>query len=176
MKQSNWVTFLVNGLIAVLFSVLALALPKETVTTVAKYFGLLILIAGVILLVVSIKNMQKDQPFTLLLTEAVAAIILGGVILFYTRQSLSLFVILIGIWAVILGLVQIIISLRFKDMFSNHRLMTINGLLSLIFGVLLFMNPFESAIIMTRITGVIALITGILLIILAFSMKSIKEE
>ncbi len=89
MKKSNWITFLINGIIAVIFSIIALIIPDK-VLVIAQYFGLLIMIAGIILLVVSVKNIRNDQPYILLLTEAISAIIIGGIILFYTRQSLSI--------------------------------------------------------------------------------------
>lgn len=173
MKQSNWLTFLVNGIIALIIGILLLFVPAETILTLTRYFGVFLLIAGIVLLVISIRNLRSEQPYILLLTEALVAILIGALLVIYTRKSLEMFVILMGIWALIIGIVQVILSLRMKEKISNYAILLINGLLTALMGLLFFLNPFESVIFLGYVVGILALGVGVLLIYFAFKLKNL---
>ena len=172
MKENNWSAFAINGVIALLFGVLALTVPDTTIIVFAKYFGLLVLVSGIILLVIGINNRRNNKPFTILLIEAVAAIVIGLIIVFYTQQSLTLFVILIGLWAIIMGAVQLIVASQIKGNKTDRNILIFNGLFTLVLGVLIFSNPWESAHVFVTIAGLIAIVTGILLLYFAYRFKS----
>jgi len=173
MKQSNWLTFLINGILALIIGLLLLFVPGETILTLTRYFAILLMIAGVVLLIIAIRNIRTDQPYILLLTEALAALLIGILLLIYTRQSLEFFVILLGIWALIIGIVQVILSMKFRDKIANYSLLMINGFLTALLGILLFLNPFGAVKIIGVLVGILALGVGILLIYFAFRIKSL---
>jgi uncharacterized membrane protein HdeD (DUF308 family) len=171
MKQSNWLTFLINGIIALVIGFLLLFVPQDTILTITRYFGILLLVAGGVLLIVAIRNLRADQPYAILLIEALAAILIGFLLIFYTRQGLELFVILIGIWALIIGIVQMIISLKLRDKMTNYSLLLVNGFLTAVLGVLLFFNPFATLVILGYVVGILALFVGALLIYFSLKLK-----
>jgi uncharacterized membrane protein HdeD (DUF308 family) len=174
MKQSNWLTFLINGIIALIIGLLLLFVPNETILTITKYFAILLMIAGVVLLSVAIRNLRSDLPYILLMAEAVAAILIGLLLIIYTRQSLEMFVILMGIWALIIGIVQMILAVRLKEKIGNYSLLLINGILTAALGIMLFFNPFQSLIVLGYIVGVLAVGVGILLIYFSVRIKTIE--
>jgi uncharacterized membrane protein HdeD (DUF308 family) len=175
MKKSNWVVFLINGVIAIIFGLLALLVPHETILTTTIYFGLFILFAGLITLYVAYKNFKAKKPYLLLMAEGIFAVVVGAVIAFYPKSSLYIFLILVGIWAVIMGLFQIIISVQMKKKTSNHGLFTINGVITLVFGLLLFFDPFGAIKALLTIIGLIAVVAGLLMLYLAIKVKGIKD-
>ena len=175
MKKSNWVIFLVNGIIAVLFGLMALFMPLSTIVTLTKYFGILLILGGLIMFYFSYQNMKENKTYVLLMTEAILAVIVGATILFYPKGSLQIFLILIGVWATIVGLLQIIIAVQMKKKVSNHGLFTINGVITLVFGLLLFFNPMGSIKALFMAIGGIAVVSGLLLIYLGIKVRAIKE-
>jgi uncharacterized membrane protein HdeD (DUF308 family) len=175
MKKSNWIIFLVNGLIAILFGLLALFVPLETILTLTRYFGLIILLGGLIMFYVSYKNMKAKKTYLLLMCEAILAILIGAVMAFYPSKSLEIFLILIGIWAVIMGLLQIIVAVQMRKKVSNHMMFTLNGVITLVFGLLLFFDPLATIKTLFIAIGLLALAAGVLLIYLSFKVRGIKE-
>lgn len=175
MKKSNWSILLVNGLIAILFGLLALIVPIATILTLTIYLGLIILLGGLILFYISYRNLKAKKTYLLLMTEAILSIIIGAVIAFYPSISLQIFLVMIGIWATIIGLFQIIISVRMKSKVSNHGMFTLNGVITLVFGLLLFFNPQGTLVALFYVIGVLAVIAGILLIYLGIKVRGIKE-
>lgn len=175
MKTSNWIIYLVNGLIAVLFGLLALFVPIETILTLIKYFGVLILIGGLVMFFFSFKSMQAKKPYMLMMLEALLAIIVGAVIAFYPESSLKIFLIIIGVHATIMGLLQIIMAVQVRKKISNYNMFTLNGIIMLVFGLLLFYDPTGTIRALFTIIGLLALIGGLLLVYLAFKVKGIHD-
>jgi uncharacterized membrane protein HdeD (DUF308 family) len=175
MKKSNWSIFLVNGLIAILFALLVLFVPDKIVT-LTKFFGILVMLGGLILFFFSYKNMQAKKSYLLLMSEAILAFLVGAVIAFYPSETLKIFLIVIGIWATIMGLLQIIVSVQMRKKVKNHEMFTINGVITLVFGLLLFYNPLGAIKVLFTIIGLLALVAGILLVYLAFKVKGIADS
>lgn len=175
MKKANWSVFMVNGVIAILFGLLALLVPVETIVTLTIYFGILLLLGGLIMFYVSYQNMRAKKTYLLLMSEAILAFLIGAIIIFYPKGSLQVFLIMVGIWATIVGLLQIIIAVQMKGKTSNHSLFTVNGIVTLVFGLLLFFNPMGSIKALFFIIGLLALAAGLLLVFLAFKIKGLQQ-
>jgi len=175
MKKSNWVIFVTNGIIAILFAMLLLFVPETTILGLVRVFGAILLVAGAIMFYSSYKNMKSRKSYILLMIEAIFVILIGAVIAINPGQSLNLFLILVGIWAAAMGLLQIIVAVQMRKKVSNHYMFTINGIITLVFGLLLFYNPMGTAKALLTIIGILALAAGILLIYLGFKMKGVRD-
>jgi len=167
--------FLVNGLIAILFGLLLLFVPDSTILRLVRIFGIIILAGGSIIFYSSYKSMKARKSYLLLMIEAIVAILIGAIIAITPGKSLNLFLILVGIWATFMGLLQIITAVQMRKKVSNHSLFTINGVITLVFGLLLFYSPMGTARVLLIMIGVLALAAGILLVYLGFKVKSIKD-
>jgi len=171
---SKWGLLATNGIIALIFGALAIFLPGPTLLTVVTYFGIVILLLGVAMLIAVINNIRHQLSYAIDLVETVFLLIIGFLLTFYSQKSLQVFVIIIGSWAVLLGLLQLILSFKIDPGLSNKRTLLINGGISLIFGVILFFNPFQAAKFLLVISGILAIFMGIVLIAVAVKMKNFK--
>lgn len=171
MKNINWSLYFINGLIAIFFGLLALFVPQKTIVTLVLYFGILLLIGGFILLYISIRNRNKEKPYGLLMFEALLVVLIGAIITFLPGESLKLFMILIGVWASLMGLLQIIMAIKMKGVVANHGMFTLNGVITLVFGLLLFFNPMAMASFFMVIIGILALVAGAMLVYLGIKVK-----
>lgn len=171
---NKWGLLLVNGIIALVFGAMAIFLPGPTLLTVVTYFGIVILLLGVAMLIAVINNIRHQLRYAIDLVETLFLLIIGFLLTFYSQKSLQVFVIIIGSWAVLLGLLQLVLSFKIDPRLSNKRTLLINGGVSLIFGVILFYNPFQAAKFLLVISGVLAIFMGIVLITVAIKMKNFQ--
>ena len=169
---NKWELLAANGIIAIIFGALAIFLPGPTLLTVVTYFGIVILLLGVAMLVAVINNIRHQLSYATDLVETMFLLIIGFLLTFYSQKSLQVFVIIIGSWAVLLGLLQLIISFKIDPGLRNKKTLLINGGISLIFGIILFFNPFQTAKFLLVISGVLAIFMGIVLITVAIKMKN----
>jgi uncharacterized membrane protein HdeD (DUF308 family) len=174
--SKNWWVLLVNGIIALVLGLFAIFSPEGLLVTLAKYFGFLIIIAGIILGISGFRKSQKQQPSFWLIVEAVIIIILGAIILLYTEETLAIFAIIMGIWAIAVAILQFILLSNVKDPTTNKNLILINAIITLAFGIILFFNPFTGLKIFTILIGLVALVMGVLMIMIAFNVKKALDE
>jgi uncharacterized membrane protein HdeD (DUF308 family) len=62
-------------------------------------------------------------------------------------------------------------GIRFRKEISGEWSMILGGILSIIFGIILMVSPYVSALILVKTIGIIALVGGFTLIILAFQFR-----
>ena len=73
-SKSGWGSFLVSGLVAIIYGLLALLLPKDIIKTVMIVSGVFLIVAGLICLIISLRRMKMELPWGLLLFEAIAMV------------------------------------------------------------------------------------------------------
>jgi uncharacterized membrane protein HdeD (DUF308 family) len=88
---------------------------------------------------------------------------------------------MMGVWAVIVGIFQLVILINVKRNLSNKNIILFNGLLTIILGALFFLNPSTFNDIVIKILGVFTVIFGVVMIYLSFVIRKVtlageKEE
>jgi uncharacterized membrane protein HdeD (DUF308 family) len=172
--QKNWWMMAVNGILAILFGAFALFSTETAMISISMYFGLLILVGGILLLLGAFDLRKKQKDYALTLAEAVVLIILGILILIFPKETLKVFLVIIGVWALLLGLFKIYIALAVKNMPEFRSILITGGLILLVIGLLLLVNPAFIAGIVLKIVGVVLLLVGIFTIYFSFKLKNVS--
>lgn len=168
----NWWVLAFNGIIALLFGLMAIFSPLDTLKIIVMYFGIIMLIVGTAMLFGIYSSIKNKLSYGTDLISALITMALGVVLAFFTEKSLEIFVIVVGIWAIMLGIGQLLIMANIESK-GDKRFLLFSGLFTIVFGVLLFFNPFASASIFGRLIGIMATIIGIVLISFAFKLKNL---
>jgi uncharacterized membrane protein HdeD (DUF308 family) len=171
----NWWVLAFNGIIALLFGLMAIFAPINTLNIIVTYFGIVMLIVGVAMLFGVYSSMKNGLNYGTDLVSAVITIALGVVLTFFTAKSLEIFVIVVGVWAIMLGIGQLIIMGTLQNK-GDKRFLLYTSIFTIVFGLLLFFNPFASASIFAIIIGIMASLIGIVLISFAFKLKNIVND
>ena len=172
--HKNWWVLTVNGVLAILFGGLALFATEAMLLSISMYFGLLVLVGGVILLLGAFDQKQKKKNYSLLFIEGLISIILGILIMIFPGQTLKLFLIFIGVWALLLGIFKIYIAIAMRKIIEFWYLIIGGGLLLLGIGFLLLLDPAYVAGFVLQVVGAIFVILGIMLIYFSFVIKNSK--
>ena len=175
-RFKNWWFLAVNGCIFILLGLLLLFFSHESLLIVIKYFGIVLLAVGSIMLFLGINNIRKDKSGAITLMEAIASIAIGLALIFFPQPTLSLFLMLIGIWAIIIGIIQLVIIVNVRGGLANKNIILINGLLTIALGILLLFKPFDWAVFMGQIIGVCSTLFGALLVYFALLVRKIKSD
>jgi len=172
----NWWFLALNGMIAVLFGVLLVFFSQEVIKTVVKFFGVILLIVGVIQLIAGIYNIKKDKAAGMILSESILFLAMGLALLISGETAVKILFILFGIWAVIIGIIQLVIIVNVKGSLSNKNLLLFNSLLTIVLGITLFFKPNEWAGFLVVMIGVFIILFGILLIYFSFMLRSVNAQ
>jgi len=91
--------------------------------------------------------------------------------------STALFLLgLIAGWAIVTGVLEIVAAIQMRKHISGEWLMVLSGLASVVFGVLLVINPGVGALAVVWIIGAYAIVFGILLIALGFRLRGLDRS
>ncbi len=171
----NWTVLAFNGLIALLFGLMAIFAPLDTLKVIIMYFGIVMIIVGIAMMFGVYSSMKNKLNYGTDLISAIITIGLGIVLTFFTEKTLEIFVVVVGIWAVILGIGQLLIMANLESK-GDKQFLLYSGLFTLIFGVLLFFNPFALASVFVVIMGIMSTIIGVVLISFSFKLKNLQNS
>lgn len=158
LKRSSWADIVIS-LIFVLFGALLIVKPAETLGAVSIILGLVFVAMGVLKLVEYYTSETKED---FLLTMALIAVIFGMVIIFASSTVMSLFRIIVGIWIVAVGIMDLQTVLVWKKVKSPYWTMTLLfSILMMLAGIVILVNQ---NILLTTL-GIIIVVYGILDII-----------
>ena len=173
-STNNWGLLLVSGLIALFYGILAIFATQGLILTIVTYLGALILIASLVMIYGVYTNYKNQQFNTYDFIQGLVMFILGVMLTFFSQNTLQFFVIIIGLWAILMGIIQLYMAFKLPKEYNGKTTFIVNGLVTLIFGAALMFNPFEMAGYMVVLTGVLALLIGVILLFLAFKLKNFK--
>ncbi len=121
LKKSGW-TDVILSLIFVLFGIMLIANPDAIVSSIAIILGVIFVFLGVSRLVEYFKENQVNRY---LLAEGIVTIIIGIVIMNCANIILSVFRIVIAIWIIYSGIINLQTAIIWKDYKSKLWLITL---------------------------------------------------
>ena len=173
-SNSGWGSFMVSGLIAIVYGLLALLLPDDLIQTVMLVSGIGLMAVGIIGIFIALRRKKMDLPWGMLLFEAIVMVILGVVAVVWSKETVKLLVFVLGLWSAVIGVMMLFSIMRFRFL-VNRGFYLVSAILSILFGVILVLNPFESAEVFVTITGIMALAFGIIMMMFGFRLKKADE-
>lgn len=158
LKRSSW-TDIIISIIFVIFGVLLMTKPEQTLGAISVMLGILFIAMGVLKLIEYYTLKNKED---LLLTTALIAVIFGVIVLFASGTITTLFKIIIGIWIIGAGIMDLQTTLSWKEVRSPFwTIAVLFSLLMILAGMIIIIV--EN--IVPTIIGAIIVIYGILDII-----------
>lgn len=158
LKRSSW-TDIVISLIFVLFGALLVARPGETIGAISIILGVVFIAMGVLKLV---EYYTSDAREDYLLSIALIAVIFGVIVLFASDAIFSLFRIILGIWIIVAGVMDLQTILIWKQVKSPYWITALLfSILMMFAGLIILINK---NIVLTTI-GIIVIIYAVLDII-----------
>ena len=161
LKKSGW-TDIIISLIFILFGIMLISRPEAIVSVISILLGAIFIVMGVLKIIDYYSNGKQDNY---LIAISVVMILIGIIIMFCADIILSAFRILIAIWIIYSGILNLQTTIVWKDYKSRLWLLTL--LLSIAtIGVGIYILVNTGAILQT--IGIAILIYGIVNIIESF--------
>jgi uncharacterized membrane protein HdeD (DUF308 family) len=176
MFTRNWWTFALRGLVAVIFGILALIWPEQTVLALVLLFGAFALADGILAVIAGIASHRYFESWWAMLLRGVLGILIGLLTFLWPNTTALVLLYFIAAWAVLTGIFEIVAAIQLRRLIAGEWAMILSGLLSILFGVLLFVFPGAGAVALVWLIGVYAIAFGILLIVLALRLRGLRRE
>lgn len=170
--QQKWWLLLLRGILAIIFGLIAIFSPGIVLATLLLYFGFVAVFSGLFLIIEGIAIKGDDRGLRIF--EGVISLIFGLLFIFMPAFVLASIMYFIAFWAIIAGIMQIFYAIKLRKEITNEWLGILNGLITLIFGILVLYNIMAGGLAIVMIFGIYAILWGIILIGLSFKVKGMK--
>ena len=173
-KAWGWIAL--RGVFALVFGVLAVAMPGITLAILVMFWGAFALIDGVVALVAGLRIRESGQPLWALIVLGLLGIAAGVIALGWPGLTALTLVFIIGCWAIAIGVLQLVAAFRFRKYIEGEWLHALSGVLSLLFGIVLMARPAVGVVALVWIIGGFAILFGVVLIGMALRLRSLRQR
>ncbi len=181
MEQSSQALML-RGVVAIIFALLLIFVPGVTLAAGAfsfvMLFGVYALLDGLSTIWGSVRN--REGHWVLMLLVGVVSVIAGALALgnpvVFGTLTLAIFINIFAFKAIVGGFLEIISAYRLREEIDNEWLLGISGFVSLVFGLMLLFNTFETVATLLLIVPFYLLVAGVMQIALSMKVRSWQSD
>jgi uncharacterized membrane protein HdeD (DUF308 family) len=164
----HWWALAIRGFAAIVFGILALALPGMTLAVLVLLFGAFALVDGVLAIISALRS--GGEHLWYLLLQGVVGIVAGVAAFTWPGLTALALLFIIAAWAVVTGILEVISAVRLRKVIHNEWAWIAGGVLSVVFGLVMLISPGAGALALVWLIGGYAIIYGITLFALAWEV------
>ena len=171
----SWWLILLRGIASILFGIAAFVWPGLTVLALTLLYGAFAMADGILALGAALTGSgERSIPTWWLVVIGLLGIAAGTVAFLWPGLTAFALVIMIGAWAVAIGVMQIIGAIWLRHEIEDEWLLIAAGILSVLFGAAVLLKPGAGALALAWAIGTFAILSGILLVAFALRIKGVQ--
>jgi uncharacterized membrane protein HdeD (DUF308 family) len=172
-RLARWIGL--RGLITIALGVLFLARPGAGVAILLGVFAAYCFLDGILLLGAAISGGTSRGRGMLALDGLVS--IAAGVLTFTLPGNAAVVLLfVIALRALFVGALEVIAAIRLGHTIPNPGLLALNGILAILFGVLLARNPQAGILSLAWLVGVYGVVVGVSQVVAAFGLRRVVKQ
>jgi uncharacterized membrane protein HdeD (DUF308 family) len=169
--STNWWALALRGVLAILFAILTFLWPGITLGALVLVFGAYAFIDGVLAIIAAVRAVRGHRRWAALVLEGIAGILAGLCAWIVPGVTLTFLIFIVAAWAIITGFFEIAAAIRLRRNIPQEWLLILMGIVSILFGVLIYIAPIAGAVVIVWWLAGYALLFGIMLLALAFRLR-----
>jgi uncharacterized membrane protein HdeD (DUF308 family) len=166
-----WWTVALRGTLAILFGVTALVWPRITLFALVLLFGAFAVVDGAFALAAALGRRADTVSRMWLVLQGLAGIVVGALAFVWPGITALALLWLIGIWAIVIGVLEVIAAARLRRDLRGEWLLGLSGAATALFGILLIAWPAAGVLTLVALIGVSAVVFGAALLALAERLR-----
>jgi uncharacterized membrane protein HdeD (DUF308 family) len=173
-SQAKW-SLIIRGILAIVFGIAVWIWPHITLLVLIVMFGIFAVASGIFALGAAFQAHRAHRGWWMLAVSGVLGIVAGIVALVWPHETAFILLYIIAIWAIVTGVSEIIAAFTPGRTGADEWLLVLAGVLSIIFGILLFIFPGVGLMALVWLIGIYAILYGISLIVSAFAVGNLQK-
>jgi uncharacterized membrane protein HdeD (DUF308 family) len=170
MSQDWWIIAL-QGVAAIVFGVLALVSPGITLLALVYLFAAYAVVDGVLALVRGLRRGGSGGADWWQVVRGVVGIAAGVIAFAVPDITAYALLLVIAAWAIVSGGIELMAAYQLRDVIRREWLVALDGLLAILFGVVLILFPSAGALAVVWLIGAFAIASGVILLTVAFRVR-----
>jgi uncharacterized membrane protein HdeD (DUF308 family) len=170
----HWWVVALRGLAAIVFGILAFVWPGITLQVLILFFGAYAIVDGGLALYSATRS--RGEHVWAPLAEGMLGIGAGLVAFFWPGITALALVYVIAFWAMFTGVLEVYAAIRLRRLINNEWALIFSGALSVLFGIVLLVQPGAGALALVWLIGLYAIIFGIAMLAFAWRLRGMYEH
>ncbi|CAG4892023.1 HdeD family acid-resistance protein [Paraburkholderia saeva] len=173
--SAHWGWLLFRGIAAVAFGILAFVWPDLTLASLVVVWGAYAVVDGAFALVYGIGGAGRRRWMYVLV--GLTGIVAGLAALFWPSIAIVAFMMIVGYWALIAGICEIIYAIQYRRAQAHPWLVGLSGFLSVVIGLVIVMFFYPDGVISVAwLAGGYAIAYGILMTCAAAQLRRFQRR
>jgi uncharacterized membrane protein HdeD (DUF308 family) len=171
--SKNWWIFLLRGIFAILFGLMAFAWPGLTLATLVVFFGAWALVSGCFALFGAFSGRASGGDWWVLLLHGLLGVVVG--VLTFRSPGITAIAVLwyIAFWAIVTGVIEVATAIRLRKEIRGEGWIMLAGIASVIFGALLLAYPGAGALALITLIAAYAVVLGVILVVASLRLRKL---
>jgi uncharacterized membrane protein HdeD (DUF308 family) len=157
------------------FGVLAFVSPAFGIAVLVALFAVWAIIDGVNNLLTGIRTRSRDRSWWLEILEGIVGVVAGVIALALPAFAAEVLVLLIAVWAILTGVIEIWLAIRLRRVIEGEAWMALAGVASILFGIVVILFPAAGALSIVWLIGSFAIAFGVFLVLLGWRLRRIDQ-
>ena len=166
LAAQNWGTFVLRGIVALAFGVLALAAPAPTLAALVFVFAVLAIAFGA---------SAPRGPSWLLVIAGIVGIAIGVYTLVSPQVTAVALTLFIGTFAFVRGIAEVGTAIWLRNTIESAWQYVLSGIVSIVFGALLIVAPGDGAFAVLFVIGFYALFAGVMYVAIGLRLRGLDK-
>ena len=155
-----WWLFVLRGVLAIAFGVIALLAPGEALLAIALWFGAYAFVDGIFSIAAAVTGHAPGGRWGSLLVVGLLGLAVGVFTFVNPWLTEVALLYVIAFWAVATGVFEVIAAVRLRRYIEGEWLLAVSGVLSIIFGLVLVAMPLIGMLAVAWLVGSYAVVFG----------------
>lgn len=170
--RRNWWAWLIRGIAALIFGILAFLYPVSAIVVLGILFGAYALVDGVFAIVATVRAAEAHQQWWPFLIEGIIGILIAAITFYDIRITLFALYFTIAAWAFLTGILEIVAGIQLRKHIANEIWLILGGIASILFGILMIWFPLAGFVAIAWLIAAYAIVFGIMMIAFAFRLRA----
>jgi uncharacterized membrane protein HdeD (DUF308 family) len=172
----KWWVFLLNGICAIVFGLIAFLAERITLYDLAILYGAYCLLDGVTALAAAFARDATGSSWGRMLLGGLVSMLAGITAIAWPGLTGAVLLFIIGTWAILRGGSEIVAAIDLRKIIQNEWVLLAAGVICILFGLMLIAMPENGALGLISLIGIFAMARGLLLIVLSFRLRGWENE
>jgi len=172
----NWWAIVLRGVFAVLFGIGTFVWPGITLAALILLLGAYLVVDGVLAVLWALAKRNQGAFSWEVFLVGLASLVAGIVTLMWPGVTALALLWVLAVWAIVRGIFEILAAFHLRRELSNEWLLILNGVLTVLFGLVLIFAPVAGVLAALWMIGSFAIVAGIVMIVLGFRLKGMKDS
>jgi uncharacterized membrane protein HdeD (DUF308 family) len=168
----SWWALVLRGIAAIILGAIAFMMPGITLGALVILFGAYALVDGMVAVAGAWRASRAHDRWGALVLEGIAGIVAAAITMVWPAVTAFALVMLIGAWALVTGIFEIVAAVRLRRYISGEWLLALSGFASVMFGLFVMLFPLAGAVAIAFAIGIYSVIFGGLLIGLGLRLRT----